>query len=171
MRLAWLPLSCVLAGSLAGGCAGYKLGPTGGRVAGSQSIQVNFFQNQTREPRVIEAVATALRRDLQQDGTYRLNTHNEGDVVVTGTITKFEREAISFQPNDVLTARDYVIRMTARITARERGSGKVLLDRDVVGSTTVRVGVDLPEAERQAIPIIAEDLAQRTTSLLVDGMW
>jgi hypothetical protein len=165
-----LLLGCTLALALAG-CAGYKLGPTGDRVAGSKSIQVNFFQNKTTEPRVIEAVTGALRKNLQQDGTFKLNTSNEGDIVVNGVITGFNRLEISFQPNDVLTVRDYQVTLTAKITARERDSGKVLLDRDVIGTTTVRVGLDLPSAERQAIPILADDLAKRATSLLVDGTW
>ena len=38
---------------LLAGCAGYQLGPTNGLTAGSRSIQVNPFVNQTPEPRLI----------------------------------------------------------------------------------------------------------------------
>ncbi len=153
------------------GCAGYQLGPTNGMVAGSRSIQVNFFQNQTHEPRLVEAVNSALRKNLQHDGTYRLDTHGTGDVVVTGQITHFLRAAISFQPSDVLTVRDYNLSMSARIIAKDRISGKVLLDHEVSGRTTIRVGSDLASAERQAVPMLAEDLARNATALLVDGTW
>lgn len=153
------------------GCAGYKLGPTNGMPAGARSVQVNLFKNDTLEPRLIEAVAQALRKRLQQDGTYRLDTSGSGDLVVNGVITKFEREGISFQPNDVITVRDYSLSITAKITVRDRQSGKIVLDRDVTGKTTIRVGQDMASSQRQAVPMIADDLAGRATSLLVDGAW
>ncbi len=170
MRVTSLFWSSLLAASLTG-CAGYKLGPTTGFPAGSKSIQVNLFRNPTLEPRLLEALSSALRKNLQQDGSYRLNTSGEGDVVVNGTITAFERDGVSYQPSDILTVRDYTLTLRAKITARERASGKVLVDREVRGSTTVRVGADLASAERQALPILADDLAKKATILLVNGAW
>ncbi len=153
------------------GCAGYKLGPTAGFKPGTRSVQVNFFQNKTIEPRLITSVNHALRKALQQDGTYLLNTKGTGDVVIDGEITTFSRSGISFQPGDVITARDYSLTMAAQVRAIERASGKVLLERLVSGRTTVRAGADLASAERQAVPLLAEDLARNATSLLVDGDW
>jgi hypothetical protein len=53
----------------------------------------------------------------------------------------------------------------------ERRSGRVLVDREVGGRTTIRIGPDLASAERQAVPNLAEDLARNVTSVLVDGTW
>jgi hypothetical protein len=153
------------------GCAGYKMGPTNGQPAGAKSIQVNLFQNQTIEPRLIEALGFALRKQLQQDGTYRLATQDDGDVVVNGTIVRFERSALSYQPADILTVRDYSLQIIAHVVAKERGTGKVVLDREITGRTTIRTGANLSSAERQAIPMIAEDFARIATALLVDGQW
>jgi len=47
-------------------------------------VTVRPFQNQTFEPGLTEAVDFALRRKLQQDGTYRLDTQGSGDIVVSG---------------------------------------------------------------------------------------
>ncbi len=154
-----------------GGCAGYKLGPTGGIPAGARSVQVNFFKNQTREPRVIEAVTAAFRKRLQQDGTLRLDTHDDGDIIVSGAVVRFERSGVSFVVGDVLTAVDFNLTLVAHVKAVERATGKVLLDRDVRGHTTFRAGADLPSAERQALPLAAEDLARNATTMLVDGPW
>jgi hypothetical protein len=153
------------------GCAGYKMGPTNGLPAGAKSIQVNLFHNNTIEPRLVEVVSSALRKQLQQDGTYRLATQDDGDIVVNGTIARFERAGLSYQPGDILTVRDYSLQIIARIVAKERGTGKVLLDREITGRTTIRTGSNLSSAERQAIPMIAEDFARIATSLLVDGQW
>lgn len=156
---------------LAAGCAGYKLGPTNGAHAGDRSVQVAFFENKTTEPRLVAPLNSALRKAIQKDGTYRLNTRDDGDLVVSGTITGFTRSGVSFQPGDVITVRDYILRMTAQVKVTERTSGKVLMDKEVTGKTTIRVGADLGSAERQAVPLLAEDLAHRATSMLVDGTW
>jgi hypothetical protein len=153
------------------GCAGYKMGPTNGLSAGAKSVQVNLFQNHTIEPRLVEAVSSALRKQLQQDGTYRLATQDDGDIVVNGTIVRFERSGLSYQPRDILTVRDYSLQIIARVVAKERGTGKVLLDREITGRTTIRTSPNLSSAERQAIPMIAQDLARIATDLLVDGQW
>lgn len=167
MKTALAFLACLLIG-----CAGYKLGPTNGLPAGARSVQVNIFQNKVlEEPRLSEAVTAALRKQLQQDGTFTLNTHNDGDVVVNGTIVKYDRAGLSFQPQDIYTPRDYRLTMWAMVHARDRSTGKLILNRRVLGHTTVRIGSDLPTTERQSIPLLAEDLARNITALLADGEW
>jgi hypothetical protein len=116
-------------------------------------------------------VTHSLRRRLQQDGTYRLATRDDGDVILSGSIQDFRRSELSFQPRDIITIRDYQVTIVASITAVERLTGRVLLERDVSGRTTLRVGDDLASAERQAIPLLAEDLARNVTTLLVEGSW
>jgi hypothetical protein len=153
------------------GCAGYKLGPSNGERAGALSVQVSPFENKTIEPRLGESLTFALRRQIQRDGTYRLQTGNDSDVLVTGTILKYERHTLSLQPRDALSPRDYRLTITAQITARERLGGKVLLDRKVQGYSDIRISDNLGSAERQALPLVAEDVARNATALLVDGSW
>lgn len=154
-----------------GGCAGYQVGPTNGMEAGSRSVEIQAFRNDTLEPRVVEPLMTALRRRVQQDGTYRLETRESGDVVVSGVLTDFHRSKLSHQPGDIITARDYRLALAARVKGLDRTTGKVLFDRMVSGRTSIRVGSDLGSAERQAMPLLADDLARNIASLLVDGVW
>ena len=153
------------------GCTSYRLGPTAAFPAGQHSIQIGSISNRTNEPRLIEALNNALRKRLQQDGTYKLDTRGESDVVLTGVITRFDRSVLSFQPADILTARDYALGLSAKLTVKDRASGKVLFDREVSGRTTIRAGTDLASAERQAVSLLAENLARNATSLIVDGSW
>jgi hypothetical protein len=162
--------ACVLALAVSG-CAGYRLGPTNGQAAGARSVQIDPFVNKTSEPRLGDYVINSLRKHLQQDGTYRLETHDDGDIIVSGVITDYQRRELSFQPADVITALDYEITITAQITARERATGKIIFDRPVKGRTAIRAGTDLTSSERQAAPLLADDLAKKTTALLVDGTW
>lgn len=154
------------------GCAGYHLGPVQPDVvAGAQTMEIVPFNNQTLEPRLGDAVTQALREDVQTDGTYRLATGSPGDVVVTGVITTYQRSGVSVLPTDVTTVSTYDVTVTAHVIARERATGKLLLDKKVSGETLVETGTDLADAERQAMPVLAEDLSRNITELLTEGPW
>jgi hypothetical protein len=155
---------------LGGGCA-YRLGPTSGLEPRSRSIAVLPFENHTFEPRVTESIATALRGQLQQEGTYRLARSEEADVVVSGVVERIFRREESFFPQDSRILRDYRLEIVAHVVAVERGSGRTLLDREVEGHTMLRSQDDLASAERQAMPLLAANLARNVTSMLVDGDW
>lgn len=153
------------------GCVGYVAGPTNGMPPGAQSVRVEFFQNQTLEPRLVVAVNRALKRNLQQDGTYALETQGDADLVVTGELTEFLRNGVSYTPGDSLTVKDYSMSLTAHIKVTDRNTGEVVYEGDITGSSTVRVGNDLTAGQRQAVPLIADQLARQATSLIVDGKW
>ena len=163
-------LFAILAIALSG-CAGYKLGPTNGDPAGSRSVQVMPFENQTIEPRLIEYVSNSLRKQIQQDGAYTLETHGRGDLVISGKITQYYRSELSVQNADVITPRDYILLLTAHVVVYDPVSGKTNLNRIVTGRTSIRVGNDLSNAERQAAPLLADDLARNTVSLLANPAW
>ena len=172
MKTRFLKFSALCAAVfLLGGCAGYHLGPVNGEVAGEKTVEVLPFNNQTLQPRLGDAVTQALRERLQADGTYHL-ANGEGDVVVSGEITSYSRQGLSFLSSDVLTANNYRVQVVAVVTARDRLTGKVLLDKKkVTGYTLVHVGSDLADAERQAVPLLAQDLAQNVTQMLTEGTW
>jgi hypothetical protein len=168
MRFA-IPALCAAA-LLATGCAGYRLGSVNDATAGDRSVQVMPFNNQTLEPRLGDVVTQALREEVQTDGTYRL-ANGEGDVVVSGIITGYSRTGLSYLNSDVLTANNYQVTMYGHVVVRERATGKVLLDKEVKGYTLVHVGSDLADAERQAMPLLAEDFARKVTQMLTEGTW
>jgi hypothetical protein len=163
-------LLSILALALAG-CAGYKLGPTNGMPAGSRSVRIQPFANRTREPRVTEYLAISMRKQLLQDGTFRLETAGNPDILVSGVITRFDRTGLSYQTNDVLTPQEYTLTLVAQVVAVDVTSGKTNLNRQVQGITYIRVGNDQSSAERQAIPLLTDNLARNAISLLVDGTW
>ena len=161
----------ICAAALLAGCAGYHLGPANGGVARDKSIEVLPFNNQTLQPRLGDAVTQALRERLQVDVTYRLATDGAGDVVVTGVITRYHRQGLSYLNKDATTTQNYRVDIVAHVIARERATGKTLLDKDVSAYTLVNVGTDLASSERQGAPLLAEDLARNITELLADGAW
>ena len=153
------------------GCAGYRLGPVDGSKAGARSIKVTYFENETLEPRLAEHLNHALRKELQQEGTYTLVTLGDADIILKGEITHYQRSPLSFQPGDIQTARDYRLAITAKFTAIDTETGKVISSNSVQGETTLRVNSDLTSSERQAGPLMAKHLADKITTALTEGAW
>ena len=170
-QLAGRFLLLVTAGVLAAGCASYRVGAVNPTIPADNSIQVGLFQNTTAQPGLSESVNASIRRELHSDGTFELATARDGDVLLTGNITSYRRSAVSFQPKDILSVRDFVVELSTQVKATERTSGKVLVDRIVTSRTTVRLGDDLASTERQALPLLANDLAKRTVAMLAEGEW
>lgn len=165
-------LATVLLAALLTGCAGYTLGPTNGDAAGERSVQVIPFTNQTVEPYLTDAVTTAVRKRIQQDGTYRLATRDNSDIILTGVLTGYTRSEATLHPEDTFTVRDYRISLAAIVTARSSTTGKVIFaDRLIKGYTSIRAGSDLVSAERQSLPVLATDLAKNIVAALADGTW
>lgn len=157
---------------LAAGCAGYRLGPVNGETPGERSVEILPFNNQTLQPRLGDAVTEALREEFQTDGTYHLATGAAGgDVVVSGVITGYTRSGLSYLSSDVLTANNYQVTMIAHVVVRDSSTGKLLLDKNVKGYTLVHVGTDLQSAERQAMPLLADDFARKVTQMVTEGTW
>jgi hypothetical protein len=153
------------------GCAGYQLGPVNGVAAGEKSVTINPFINQTLEPRLTDAVTSQMRQELQRDGTYKLSSKGDADIVVNGTLTSYQRQEVTLVSSDVLNVQDFRLSLTAHVVARDRATGKEILNQPVTGYTLMRVTSDLPSAERQVMPLLAGDLAKNITALLAEGKW
>jgi hypothetical protein len=163
-------LLCLLAAFLAG-CAGYQLGPVNGAIAGGRTIEIQPFNDQTLQPRLGDAVTQAVRERIQADATCRLATDTPADIVVSGVIRNFNQRGLGFLNRDVATPQNYRVTMTVHVVARERATGKILLDRDVKGQALINIGSDLASSERQGAPLVAADAAQNIVALLTEGAW
>lgn len=163
----FLPL---LAALVFTGCASYHLGPVMDKDA-DKSVEVFPFNNQTLQPRLGDAFTQAFRQRLQTDATYHLDTRGTGDIVVSGVVKEYKRHGMGYSSGDVITPENFRVEATVHVIARERATGKLILDRDVRARTLVHIGGDLASAERQALPILAEDFARNLTELLTEGAW
>ncbi|MEI8289496.1 MAG: LptE family protein [Verrucomicrobiota bacterium] len=170
MRALIFFISCLAAVMLTS-CASYHLGSVKGTVAGEKSVTILPFNNQTLQPRLGAALTQSLRERLQTDGTFRLATRGDGDLVLTGVIQNYQREGLGLLSTDVTTPGSYRDSVIVHVTVRDRASGKLLLEKNVKGYTLVSIGTDLASAERQIVSLLAEDLARNITTLLSEGTW
>jgi len=159
----WMLLAC--------GCGGYRLGPSNGLQARERSVHVEPFINETIQPRLEDDFTHAVRLTLQREGTYRLGSQSDSDIIVKGVIKKYLRLGLSYNPSDLVQVEDYNLVAVTHITAYERVTGRKLLDQDVSGNTQVRSQSDLTSAEREAMPLLANNMARKVVDMLADGDW
>jgi hypothetical protein len=156
-----------LAFVLLAGCAGYRLGPTLG--AQYRSVAVPMFRNKTLKPQLEAQVTNGIIKRFQADGTLRVDSIANADVVLTGEIVRYRRHELRSRRTETGTPREYRVSIDAKIEARDRVTGKVLLaSTTVTGSADTFIGDDLQSAEEQVLPLIADDLAKQVVTLLAE---
>lgn len=173
MRLALLAPAFAL---LFGGCAGYHIGPVKpAKFDGIKTIAVNTFKNDTLQPRVEVLLANSVIKQIQQDGTYVVADESKADAVLEGTLDEIRRRASRYVRGNVLQTREYTLQIRVRYKLTQRGTGKLLDERTVAGTTSFfvsgsgSVAADVNQDELQAFPLAAEDLAVRLVSQISEG--
>lgn len=162
---------CILIASVLCGCLGYKLGPSNGLRAGEKSVSVNYFLNTTPEPGISDELMTAIRREVQVDGTYLLDTHSRGNLVISGKILQLNREAISLNPNRVEASRDLRLTLICEVTVTRGNTGDLVVQKLISAKSAIRNTGDLNRADQQTVPQMAEIMARKIISLISDGEW
>jgi hypothetical protein len=158
----------LLATLLAFGCAGYHIGPVTQRKF--NTIAVPMFRNETLRPQLEAQISNAVIKRLQQDGSLRIETEPRADVVLSGTVFRYQRSALRSLHSDTGVPREYEIAITVRVEARDRRTGEIVLkSTEVEGKSDVFIGEDQQSAEMQVLPLVADDIARRVAGLLVES--
>ncbi len=159
-----------------GGCAGYHIGPIKPvKFSAVKTIAVNTFKNETLQPRVEVTLANSVIKQIQQDGTYRVADEPDADALLSGTLSQIRRRPSRNVRGNVLQTREYTLELHVHYKITERGTGKLLDARDVVGTTSFfvsgsgSIAADVNQDELQAFPLAAEDLAVRLVSQISEG--
>jgi hypothetical protein len=148
------------------GCAGYRLGTT--LPPDVRSVHVPTFVNRTGEPLVEAETTRATVQELQRDGTLKVRSADEADVVLAATVVDFYLEPLRYEKDASRTVREYRLRLTADIVLKSRRTGDELFAGRVQGESTFEPGGDLSSAKRQALPAAARDLAHDIVESIVE---
>lgn len=176
LRLILILLAVSLLPVVFSGCAGYHMGSLKpSAMQDVRSVAVLTFQNKTLEPRMEVPFANALIKQLHQEGTYQVAREEDSDAIIHGTLERIDRSPARGLRSDFFQTTEFDLNVLVRIKVVERVSGKVLLSRSVTGNSSFFVSSTSPNTgdvnkdERQAIPMAAEDAAQKVVSYLADG--
>ena len=152
------------------GCSGYHIGPIKPQfMQGVNSIAVQNFKNDTLEPRIEVLVADTVIKQFQQDGTYRIESAENADAILEGSISNIRRRASRSVRGEVLATREFTLELELQFVLKRRSDGKTLQTRTIEGRTSFFVSGDVNQDERQAIPLAAQDAAVRLVSMVSEG--
>jgi hypothetical protein len=153
------------------GCAGYRVGDISGRdLQGVRSVYVPVAKNTSLEPDIQMDVTNAIIRRFNNDGTLEVNQNANADSELDITITNINHNPIRSSNSDLLITAEYQLQIQATVTYVNRRLGRKIFENiGVQGSTTFFTQADIPEAERQALPLAAEDLANNTVKMVTEG--
>ncbi|MFP4069621.1 MAG: LPS assembly lipoprotein LptE [Verrucomicrobiota bacterium] len=173
-------LLLLLAACLLPGCAHYR--PGAGAELPFDSIYIRPAENESFAPQAQALVSAQIRERFIRDGRVKvLADESEADAVLLVTLTEYDREAGARRGDDTVTATDFDVRLRALVSlySSEQG-GFLFADREIEESTVAYVDNpydDAPEAtqgyhqaEYQAMPRLARDLANRITDEVL-GAW
>ncbi len=89
-------------------CAGYQIGPVKPKIMeGVHTIAVPTFKNDTLETRIEVPLASAVIKQLQQDGTYKVVREKDADAILEGTLDEIRRRPARSVRGNVLQTREY----------------------------------------------------------------
>ncbi len=156
------------------GC-GYTLGeikPSSMRRV--NTIAVTTFQNKTVVPRLEAQTADAVVKQFQQDGTYRIETSDRADAILSGTIINLQRQPMRVYGSNVLQTSEFDLVLTVEYYVKDRVTGAILCKGQAEGRTPFFVNSDnynsdLVTDQNVNYPIAAQRMAEKLVSKVSEG--
>jgi len=119
-RVCWHVFVAIVVGVLGAGC-GYT---TRGTLPGEyRTVAVPAFRSEIREPDLQPVVTNALRRRIDLDGRLGLAGPAEADLVLRGTLKKYEVSSLSQLRDD--EPSQVMVRVSATVEVEDRRTGEI----------------------------------------------
>jgi hypothetical protein len=138
------------------------------------TVAVPTFKNNTILPRIEAQTADAVAKQFQQDGTYRLESSDQADVIVEGTIVSVDRLPMRIFASNVLQTSEFELTLRVKYRVIDRVTGAVLMEGNAVGVTPFfseadLVNSDLVTNQNMNYPIAAQRMAEHLVSKVAEG--
>jgi len=152
------------------GCLGYHVGPVKPYyLRDVHSIAVPTFKNRTLVPRIEVLVTDTVIKQLQQDGTFQIESGDKADATLNGEVYRIARTPARSVRGNVLATTEFALTLSVRYSVTGKNGEQLAAASDAIGTTTFFVSSDVTTDERQALPLATEDLATRLVSQISEG--
>ena len=150
---------------LALAACGYHLSGTGTTVPESaRTIRIALFTNHTRETGLEVRLHRAVEDEFRRQGTLRIVTEDDADLVLSGDIRRFTSVPVAFSATDEAVQYQGIMQVSLRLTERESGhvlfENKLLQESQDFGAVSGVVISSSPHFQRGTID--ARDLPDLT---------
>ncbi|HUE40562.1 MAG TPA: LptE family protein [Chthoniobacterales bacterium] len=167
------------------GCLGYHIGPAKPNyLRDVHAIAIPTFENKTLTPRIEVLVTDTVIKQFQQDGTYRIVSGDKADATLKAEISRITRSPARSVTGNVLATSEFNLSMHVKWRLVGPDGKNLGPSGEAVGTTSFFVGTggtstvgtttssligDVTTDERQALPLAAEELANRLVTQLSEG--
>lgn len=152
------------------GCLGYHVGPVKPYyLRDVHSIAVPTFKNRTLVPRIEVLVTDTVIKQLQQDGTFQIESGDKADATLTGEVSRIVRAPARSVRGNVLATTEFALTLSVKYSLTGKNGEQLAAANEAVGTTSFFVSSDVTTDERQALPLATEDLATRLVSQISEG--
>jgi len=141
---------------LALAACGYHLSGTGTTVPESaRTIRMALFTNHTRETGLEVRLHRAVEDEFRRQGTLRIVTEDDADLVLSGDIRRFTSVPVAFSATDEAVQYQGIMQVSLRLTERESGhllfENKLLQESQDFGAESGVVVSSSPHFQRGTI--------------------
>ena len=135
---------------------GYHLSGTGTTVPESaRTIRIALFTNHTRETGLEVRLHRAVEDEFRRQGTLRIVTEDDADLVLSGDIRRFTSVPVAFSATDEAVQYQGIMQVSLRLTERESGhllfENKLLQESQDFGAESGVVVSSSPHFQRGTI--------------------
>ncbi|MFH1784007.1 MAG: LPS assembly lipoprotein LptE [bacterium] len=160
--------TAIVGGLVLGGC-GYTPAPILPDYI--KSIAVHTFENSTIQYGIEEKLSISTTDEFLRDGRLDIGKREDAEGLLTGTITQYVLEPVSYDEQDII--EEYKLWITVDLVFTDLVSNTVLWDEaGMEGSVnyfvTSRAG-ELVETEDEAQDRLVEELAEDIVRRTIDG--
>jgi len=147
-----------------------------------KTIYVDNFKNginitgEQSNVRMYRGYAPGMERELTRsvmdkflfDGNLRLASVTNADLVLTGELTDFKRDALRYDTND--NVEEYRIKIIVNIALENRKTGKIMwTEKGFTGETTYRTTGPLAKTDAAGISAAIDDIARRIVERTIEA--
>ncbi len=168
LLLAISPL-CVLA--LLAGCASYHLGQPGAGDESYGSVYVKPIRNESTFPLMKASLTASIRRAISDTGFLSLSSESAADTILETRLVSVKRDIAAVSSIDVGRGRKYELEFETLCTLYRRSGNElepVFSDRRIITKQDIFADSGQVNAEHQAGPEIARQIARRISDTLLD---
>lgn len=157
----------LLLGMTAGTGCGYTTGsllPTD-----LKTVNIPTFVNKTAEPNLETDVTNGVIEEFKKDGALTVTSEANADTVLEGSIVNYQRVAQLYDSKGTVSQSKLVL--TADIIFKNIKTDAIIVRTRVTGEAKFDIGASQFEAERTALPLAVDDLAQHIVEKVAEGGW
>src|SRR3990170_1551764 len=145
-------------------CGPYSFKSTSGGTT-FKTIAVPLFDNQTQEYGIREILADSIANRIVRDNSLKIVPENQADVILRGSITKYERAVYTYDQAE--NVKEYIVRIFVKVTLENTKAKKSEWEEpNLQGWGIYNVIITPPETEddgkAKAIAKLSEDIVNRT---------